>query len=211
MEITTVVVSMFETNCYIVRADSNRDCAIIDPGDEAERIITEIERQRLVPKAILLTHGHGDHCGGVNDILKSYHIPLYAGKGEEALLLSAERNMSAAVGNPVTCNMPDRLLKEDDTVAIGDIAFRVIQTPGHSPGGVCYLHENHLFCGDTLFYGSVGRTDFPGCSHEQLISSIADKLLNLPDETICYPGHGPTTTIGFERTNNPFLTGGHFV
>ncbi|MCK5125472.1 MAG: MBL fold metallo-hydrolase [candidate division Zixibacteria bacterium] len=211
MKITNIVVSMFETNCYLIYDEISKECAIIDPGAEAERIIAQIEKSQLIPRVLLLTHGHGDHCGAVGDILEKYDIPFYAGQGEEALLLNAELNMSAAIGIPVVCPEPTKLLTDTDTVSFGGITFSVIQTPGHSPGGVCYLSEKHLICGDTLFYGSIGRTDFPGCSTEKLVESIVNKLLCLPEDTICYPGHGPETTIGFEKSNNPFLTGGHFV
>ncbi len=211
MEIETIVVSMFETNCYLAYDSKTKEGVIIDPGDEAERIIKKIEDIGMMPKFLLLTHGHGDHIGGVNDILEKYKIPLYAGKGEEVLLDSSEKNMSGSIGAPVTCPMPERLLADGDIIEFGSIKLAVIQTPGHSPGGVCYHSEDILYCGDTLFYGSIGRTDFPGCSHEQLIDSIIRKLMVLPDETVCYPGHGPATSIGFERKNNPFLTGGHFV
>ncbi|MEZ5359583.1 MAG: MBL fold metallo-hydrolase [Candidatus Zixiibacteriota bacterium] len=208
MKISTVVVSMFETNCYLACDEFTGKCAIIDPGDEPEKIFSEIEQLNVTPEVVLLTHGHGDHIGAVVEMIHRYKIPLFAGDGEETLLSSPERNMSAAVGLPIICPPPKMYLKESDKVKVGNISFSVISTPGHSPGGVCYLHENILFCGDTLFYGSVGRTDFPGCSHEQLISSIANKLMNLPDSTKCYPGHGPATTIGYEKKHNPFLQGG---
>lgn len=208
MKICTIVVSMFETNCYLAADETTGKCAIIDPGDEPERIFAEIEKEKLTPEVILLTHGHGDHIGAVVEMVHRYKVPLYAGEGEEALLSSPERNMSAAVGVPVICPPPQAYLNESDTVKVGSITFSVITTPGHSPGGVCYRHDNILFCGDTLFYGSVGRTDFPGCSHDKLVASITNKLLNLPESTKCYPGHGPATTIGFEKKNNPFLQGG---
>lgn len=211
MEVVTIVVSMFETNCYLAYDDKSKVGVIIDPGDEADRIIQAVDKYGITPKFVLLTHGHGDHVGAVNDVLTKYAVPFYAGKGEEALLSSAEKNMSAAVGIPVICREPDRLLGNGDSITFGGETLTVIETPGHSPGGVCYVSGDILFCGDTLFYGSVGRTDFPGCSHEKLISSIVDKLMVLPDDTVCYPGHGPATTIGFERKNNPFLTGGYFV
>ncbi|MFH1699259.1 MAG: MBL fold metallo-hydrolase [Candidatus Zixiibacteriota bacterium] len=210
MKIETIVVSMFQTNCYLVYDEKSKEGVIIDPGDEADRIIDETDKFGVKPTAVILTHGHGDHVGGVNEVVNKFKIPLYAGKGEEELLASAEKNMSSAVGMPVVCPQPERLLIDDDKVNFGFHAFTVIQTPGHSPGGVCYYSEKILFCGDTLFFGSIGRTDFPGCSHEQLINSIKTKLLILPDETVCYPGHGPATSIGFERKCNPFLTGGGY-
>lgn len=210
MKIETILVSMYQTNCYLVYDENSKEGVIIDPGDEADRIIGEVDKFGINPAALILTHGHGDHIGGVNEVVDKFQIPLFAGKGEEELLASAERNMSSAVGTPVVCPTPERLLVDDDEVNFGAHKFKVIQTPGHSPGGVCYYSDKILFCGDTLFYGSIGRTDFPGCSHEKLIDSIKSKLLVLPDDTVCYPGHGPATSIGFERKCNPFLIGDGF-
>jgi len=211
MEIATLIVSPFETNCYVIWEDKSLEAAIIDPGDEADRIVQEIERLKVIPKAVVLTHGHGDHIGAVTQLMERYGIPLFAGKGEEELLASPTKNFSASFGLPITCPAPEKLLIEGDTIAIGRLMLTAIPTPGHSPGGMSYLSGKHLFCGDTLFYGSVGRTDFPGCSHKQLIDSIIEKLLVLPDDTVCYPGHGPSTTIGEERKHNPFLNGSYFV
>jgi len=211
VEIKTLIVSMFETNCYLVYDRAGGDGVIIDPGAEADRIISEITRLGFAPRAVLLTHGHGDHIGAVPEITSRLKLPLYAGKGEESMLASPEENLSAEIGLPVSCPPCERLLTDGEKLVFGSLAFTVLKTPGHSPGGVCYLSDQTLFCGDTLFCGSIGRTDFPGCSHKQLIASITEKLLALPDDTICYPGHGPTTTIGDERRDNPFLTGGYFV
>jgi hydroxyacylglutathione hydrolase len=207
MEILTLVVGMFETNCYLVYDRDKSEGVVIDPGDEAERIAGEIERLDFRPKMILLTHGHADHIGAVSEIQEKYDIPLCVGRGEEPLLKSAIENLSALVGRPITVSAPMRLLTDNDTVSFGSVALKILQTPGHSPGGICYYADGIVFCGDTIFSGSVGRTDFPGCSHEQLISSITKKLLVLPDETVCYPGHGPTTSIGDEKRQNPFLRG----
>jgi len=211
MEIKTLTVGMFETNCYLVHDRTSGAGAIIDPGDEADRIIAETMRSGFAPRAVLLTHGHVDHIGAVSEIMSRFGIPLYAGKGEEPLLSSSQANLSAQMGFPVTCPPCDRLLDDGDTVSFGNLTFTVLRTPGHSPGGVCYMVGRTLFCGDTLFCGSIGRTDFPGCSHQRLIDAITEKLLTLPDDTICYPGHGPTTTIGRERRDNPFLYGSDFV
>lgn len=211
MEIATLIVSPFETNCYLAWDATSREAVIIDPGDEADRIMAEIDKLRLGVRAVVLTHAHGDHIGAVSQLIERYKIPLFAGKGEEPLLASPAKNFSASFGMPVTCPKPERLLIDGDSISVGKETLTAIQTPGHSPGGMCYLSGSTLFCGDTLFYGSVGRTDFPGCSHKQLIDSIVKKLLILPDETVCYPGHGPATTIGQERKQNPFLNGSYFV
>ena len=211
MKIETLSVGMFETNCYLVYDEQTRAGLIIDPGAEAERIIEAIKRLNMKPEKIILTHGHGDHIGGVEALIAEYKIPLFIGNGDEELLVSAVSNFSAMYGLEITCPAPDGLYSEGDKVTFSGHTLSVIHTPGHSPGGVCYRSDGIVFCGDTLFFGSVGRTDFPGCSHEKLINSINEKLMTLPDETICYPGHGPATTIGQERKINPFLAGGRFV
>ena len=213
MNVQTVVVGPFQVNCYLYYDEASKLGVIIDPGAEEHAIVKAVEKAGFRPLAILLTHGHADHIAAVAPLMDRYNIPLYAGKGEEALLADPSLNMSAFVGAPLTAPTPDTLLNDNELVQVGPIELRVLTTPGHSPGGICYLDERAaiLFCGDTLFWGSVGRTDFPGCSHEQLIDSINRQLLPLPPSVICYPGHGPTTTIGGEKRNNPFLSGSHFV
>lgn len=211
MEILSLIVGMFETNCYLVFDPVKSEGVIIDPGDEADRILKELNRLEFDPKMILLTHGHADHIGAVTEIQDNFKIPLYAGRGEESLLRSAAENFSSMVGNPVVISSPEKLLGDGDEITFGSVSLSVIQTPGHSPGGICFYTDGYVFCGDTLFYGSVGRTDFPGCSHEQLLESITNKLLVLPDDTVCFPGHGPSTSIGDEKRHNPFLKGGYFV
>jgi len=211
MKISPIVVGMYETNCYLAYDSETMAGVIIDPGDEPERIIDEITKRNFTPVMILLTHGHVDHISGVPMIMDHYDIPLYVSEKEMPLLKSANRNMSALTGHPVTLEKNIHNVTEGETLSFGSVTLKVIETPGHSPGGICFLSGMTLFCGDTLFYGSVGRSDFEGSSHEQLIASITEKLLALPDETICLPGHGPSTTIGQERLQNPFLTGSHFV
>jgi len=210
MEIRALAVSMFETNCYLIYDEKTGEGAVIDPGDEADRIIAEIDQAGFTPKMILLTHGHGDHIGGVEEIMAKYNIPLYAGQGEEKIIESSNKHFPAMFGIEVSCPQPDHLISEGDKITVGSETLSVIVTPGHSPGGVCFLNDKVLFCGDTLFFNSIGRTDLPGGSHSVLIDAIKKKLLVLPEDTICYPGHGPATTIGQERQYNPFLTGNFF-
>lgn len=213
MKVETIVVGAFQVNCYLYWDEVAKRGVIIDPGDEEERISEAVKRAGFEPLAVLLTHAHVDHIVAVAPLMKEFEIPLYAGKGEETLLAKPSENMSALIGHPVTAPKADSLLVDEEKVLLGPIELRVLATPGHSPGGVCYLDEREgvLFTGDTLFWGSVGRTDFPGCSHEKLISSIRRKILPLPDGVKCYPGHGPSTTVGGERANNPFLIGGNFA
>lgn len=208
MRLKTIIVGIFEVNCYLYWDELTGNGVIIDPGDEGKRIIEAVDSLGFEPQAILLTHGHGDHIAAVEEIKEKYQVPLYIGAGEEGLLANPSANMSALIGSPIVAPSPDYLVKDEQLLTFGSFNLRILSTPGHSPAGLCYLDEikGWLFCGDTLFYGSIGRTDFPGSSHEQLINSIKTKILTLPDSTICYPGHGPETTVGGERVNNPYLS-----
>lgn len=200
-------------NCYLYWDDLTSDAVIIDPGDEDDRIVDAVAEAGCTPRAILLTHGHLDHIGAVEPLKNRYDIPVLIGQGEEDLLSDPAKNGSAAYGMPLTAPPPDQLIADDDLVVYGSLSLRVLATPGHSPAGVCYLDESNgwLFCGDTLFMQSIGRTDLYGASLERLMESIRTRILTLPDGVRCFPGHGPSTTVGAERANNPFLTGGYFV
>ena len=213
MKIETIVVGEFEVNCYLVWDEKSRKSIVIDPGADGKTIIQPVSDNNLTLEAILLTHGHSDHIGAVREVKNRFQAPLYAGKGEERLLEDPMANLSAVMGLDISAPSAEHWVEDERLLDFGFVSFRVLATPGHSPGGVCYLDENgnRLFCGDTLFYGSIGRTDLPGCSHQQLLNSIFSKILPLPDGIVCHPGHGPSTTVGAERTNNPFLQGEHFV
>ncbi|RKX27429.1 MAG: MBL fold metallo-hydrolase [Candidatus Zixiibacteriota bacterium] len=212
-QVSTLVVGPFAVNCFVYYDEQTSDAVIIDPGAEEAAISVEVKRLGVKPLAILLTHGHGDHIAAVAAIKEQFSIPLYVGAGEENLLANPSDNVSAFFGEPIVSPPADHLLTDEQMVKIGSIELRVLSTPGHTPGGVCYLDERQgwLFCGDSLFAGSIGRTDFPGSSHTQLIQSINQKIMKLPDSVVCLPGHGPRTTVGAERTSNPFLTGGQFA
>jgi len=186
---------------------------IIDPGDDSDVIIDEVRKAGFVPKAILLTHGHVDHIVAVEAVKAEFSIPLVAGRGEKQLLAEPSLNFSTYHDAPVSLTNLEKLCDDEEIVSFGSLALRVLATPGHTPGGVCYLSETDgiLFCGDTLFQGSIGRTDLPGGDTDVLLESIQRKILTLPDAIICYPGHGPRTTVGTERGGNPFLTGAYFA
>jgi len=201
-----LVVGPFASNCYIVGSKSNKEGMIIDPGDEAKQILKRVKQLALDIKLIVLTHGHIDHTGALKEVreVTGAEVVIHA---DDAKSLK-ERSLSNLFGllYPIP-PPPDRLLKGGDSIDIGDLHFLVLHTPGHTPGGVCLLGQGVVFSGDTLFNYGVGRTDLPGGSYSQLMNSIQTKLMTLPDNTVVYPGHGPDTTIGAERRDNPFLHG----
>jgi hydroxyacylglutathione hydrolase len=213
MELLCIVVGPFEVNCYLYWDPGSGDGVIIDPGFDAQRIEAAVDNAGFVPRAVLLTHGHGDHIAAVEDIKNRFEIPVYVGNGEQELLANPSANVSAFLGVPIVAPEPDHLVEDEQVIRIGSLTLRVLMTPGHTVAGVCYLDEaeGRLFCGDTLFAGGIGRTDLPGGSLRTLLESIRTKILRLPDQVICYPGHGPHTTVGTERVSNPFLVEGGFA
>lgn len=199
-----------QTNAYLLVNDK-KECLIIDPGGEGEKLEAYLKENNWTPLAILLTHAHFDHIGAVDHIRDVWNIELYIHKNEEDWLQRPEYNGSGR--HPA---IPDIILKKADniieremTLSISDFSLKVLETPGHSPGSVSYYDSKHgvVFSGDALFAGSIGRTDLFGGSMEQLLDSIHSKLLTLPEETIVSPGHGPETTIAKEMDTNPFLHG----
>jgi len=197
----------FGSNCYIIGSDTTGEGIVIDPGGGAEFIIQHIEQLGLQVKLIVLTHGHMDHTGALAQV-KAATGAAVAIHTEDADYLRGDHPMMQAFGGSgITPPEPDRLLNEGDVIEVGEIQLRVVHTPGHTAGGICLITNDLAFTGDTLFQFSVGRTDFPGGSHEQLIENIHSKLLVLPDTTRVCPGHGPDSTIEIERRMNPFLQG----
>lgn len=206
MIIRKLELSPFGSNCYIVGSESIKEGMIIDPGMLAEEILKQVEDVGLKIKVIVLTHAHMDHTGALAEVKEATGAEV-AMHADDAPLLHGSNPMMRMLGSSKEPPAPDRLLKEDDAIDIGDLHFRVLHTPGHSPGGICLLEKDNeiVFTGDTLFQFSIGRTDFAGGSHEGLVQEIKDKLMILPDNTTVCPGHGPDTTIGVERRVNPFL------
>lgn len=201
LEINTVGV-----NCYIVGCEETREAAVIDPGGNPKSVLNLLEQEGLKAVYIINTHGHIDHIGGNRGVKDATDAEILIHEADAKMLTNAVANFSFLFGGKVTSPPADKLLKEGDIIKIGNtVELEVIHTPGHSPGSICLKTEDIIFVGDTLFQCSVGRTDFPGGSHTQLIKNIREKLLCYDDDVVCYPGHGPATTIGFEKQHNPFL------
>ena len=205
MILETLAVGPFQSNCYIVGDSNTKQSLVIDPGAEFERIWDKIVKLNLNVEKIVLTHAHGDHIGAVRELVEKTKPQLLLHQDDYPLLINPKQNLSDVYGFPISVQTAARFLKENDQVVCGDIALRVIHTPGHTPGGICLIGEKILFSGDTLFHGSIGRTDFNYSSLEKLLEAIEHKILNLEDDTKIYPGHGPASTLGWERNNNPVL------
>lgn len=199
-----------QTNCYIL-ANSQKTCLIVDPGEEGNKLINHLEKRKLKPQAILLTHAHFDHIGAVDDIRDHYGIPVYLHEKEAKWLLDPALNGSQffTVGHLVRVKPADHIITLEGKTTVGDFWFEVWETPGHSPGSISlyFKDEGVVISGDALFQGSIGRTDLPGGNQKQLLESIHKKLLVLPEETQVLPGHGIITTIQSEMDSNPFLNG----
>lgn len=202
--IKTLVLGMCQTNCYLVYDRESKKGWIVDPADRGEMIAEQCETIGIEPLAILLTHGHFDHMSAAKEVRDHFNIPVYAGEKERQLLADADMNLSGAWAKPVTMEA-DRWIKDQDTISLAGHTIQVIGTPGHTPGGVSYYipEEQVLFSGDTLFCESLGRTDFPGSSTADILCSIREKLLKLPEDTAVYAGHMGSTTIGHEKRYNP--------
>jgi glyoxylase-like metal-dependent hydrolase (beta-lactamase superfamily II) len=198
-------VGPIEANCYILGCERTREAAVIDPGAEGDKILDRLSGLNLKAVKIILTHGHGDHIGAVEEVRKATGAPVLIHEKDAPCLTRPDRNLSAFMGARMEFEPADQLLEDGDRIAVGDIGLTVLHTPGHTVGGICLAFDGSVLTGDTLFAGSVGRSDFPGGNHTQLIASIKEKLMVLPDDTRVYPGHGPMTTIGWERGENPYL------
>lgn len=205
MKIVQVGVGHLGTNCYIVYCEQSLQAAVIDPGGSHELILAEINKANLKVEYIINTHGHADHIAANNAIQQTTGAKVLIHQEDAKMLTNAQLNLSTYIGDGIVCQPADRLLQDGDSITFGSITFKTLHTPGHTPGGICLLDNNVLIAGDTLFAESIGRTDFPGGSYSQLINSIKTQLLSLDDAVRVLPGHGPETSIGWERTHNPFI------
>lgn len=211
LQVHTIVSQPFAENTYVVWQSDRTDVLVIDPGLEPDAILDFLSERELTPAAILNTHGHADHIGG-NEALKAAFpdAPIVIGVNEAHLLTDADANLSAPFGLPIVSPPADQTVHDGDVIDFAGIPLLVREIPGHSPGHVVFICDGtpiHVFGGDVLFRGSVGRTDFPGGSAQTLFAGIRSKLFTLPDNTVVYPGHGPATTTGFEKRTNPFVSG----
>jgi hydroxyacylglutathione hydrolase len=200
----------FETNCYVVWPEDQRECWIVDASFEPDEMIEFVRGEGLAPAALILTHAHVDHIAGVGAVLRAFPgTPVWIHGAEAAWLNTPMLNLSEAMGMPVTAPGPHATLEHGQELSLGGSVWRVLHTPGHSPGGITLYcaAESIALVGDALFAGSVGRTDFPGSDPQVLAESILTHLYTLPDETRVLPGHGPATTIGREKRSNPFVRG----
>lgn len=193
------------TNCYIIGDPDSQEAFVIDP-DDGPAVVDTLKERGLTCVGILLTHGHSDHIHGVQTLMDTYGAPVYIHERDLPCLYDPQVNLSALHGRPVTITGGTiKTVKDGQHIGSGKMDFQVLETPGHTVGGVCYYMAPAVFVGDTLFRESVGRTDFPGGNFEALVQSIRTKLFTLPDQTMAYPGHGPETQIAFEKETNPYL------
>ena len=206
LSIQTYVVGPVQTNCYFAINDDTKEVLIIDPGASAKQLAEKVKEQGLKPVAILLTHGHFDHIMGIDDFLKAFPVPVYAGEDELPVIEDDRLNVSCMYG-PKYAFHGAQPVRDGQVIECAGIEVNVLHTPGHTVGGCCYYlpKEHRLFSGDTLFCASIGRTALPTGSSSQLVRSVQEKIMTLPDDTKIYPGHMEETSVQFEKEHNPFI------
>jgi hydroxyacylglutathione hydrolase len=206
MNISVLPVGPIEANCYLVYDANTKEALVIDPGAEGKKIQKKIGELELKVKYIVNTHGHCDHIGANRFLKEVTRALLCIHEADTPMLTDAQKNLSVYLGEKISSPTADQHLQDGDILKVGDLRFQVLHTPGHTLGGICLVGHGVCFSGDTLFADSIGRTDFPGGSFEDLINSVKTKLFVLADEIVVYPGHGPQTSIGNEKYDNPYFS-----
>jgi glyoxylase-like metal-dependent hydrolase (beta-lactamase superfamily II) len=214
VRVICIEVGLLACNAYLVLDEAAGAGAVIDPGAEGGRIVRRCHREGLAPAYIINTHGHADHIGANAELKAAFPAALLCiGERDAGRLVDSAANLTAMLGMSAASPRADRLLAEGQELRFGSVAFKVLETPGHTPGGICLVVEDasppQLFCGDLIFRDGVGRCDLPGGNEAELVESIRRKVMRLPDETVLWPGHGPKTTVGWERQGSPFLGSGN--
>ncbi len=206
MKIYPFTIGEFGVNNYLIHGNQSRRAILIDAGYDPEPILQKIDEQSLELVFLINTHGHGDHISGNRKIIEKTGAQLLIHEADVPYLSDSRLNLSSFIGIDLESPGPDRTLAEGDRVELDDISMQVLHTPGHTPGHISLISDGCAFVGDVIFSGSIGRTDFPGSSGQQLITSIREKIYKLPEDLILYPGHGPQTTVGQEKRFNPFVS-----
>lgn len=205
MIIRRLEVGFLKANCYLLASEGTKEGVVIDPGGEAKRILEMVRQENLKIKYIINTHGHFDHVAADAEVSKGTGAPVCIHAGDVKALSDPRSSLSLLFGAPFPAVSPEVILTEGQILKVGELSLKILHTPGHTPGSISVLVDRHLFTGDLLFSGSVGRTDFPGSSHRELLKSLREKIMCLPGETQIHPGEGPETTLDKEREFNPFL------
>ena len=208
LKVLTIPTAPIEENCYIAYDEESKEALVIDPGNEGEKILSLLKGEDLKVQTILLTHGHWDHIGAVEELRRKLEVPVQIHGDDASMLTDSRQNLYAFMsGGRMEGEPADKVFREGAVFACGNYSFKVIHTPGHTPGGCCFYCQEAgvLFSGDSLFAEEIGRCDFPGGSLSSLVGSLKEKILCLPEETKVYPGHGPATRVGWERLHNPYL------
>jgi len=204
VKVKRIISGPIEVNCYIVYDSGSSRCIIIDPGEDGQKVISAVDAGAFKPELLINTHGHYDHILSDDEIRERYNIPLAVGKDEADMISNPVKNGSALFSNPVSVKVPEILLSDNEEFQCSFTKFKVLRSPGHTEGGICLLFDEFIMTGDTLFAGTVGRTDLPGGNYGELLKSL-DKIKRLDSALVIYPGHGPHTTIANELRHNPYL------